>query len=245
MEKFSRIIQLIGEDKFIELSSKKVTIIGLGAVGSFAAEGLARSGVKNFTLVDFDKITCSNINRHIAALESTIGVPKVQAVMDRIKDINPEADVEIMDIFAHKETFEKIFDNKADLTIDAIDSLIPKIELLAYTYKNGINIISSMGAALRTDPLQIRVSDLFKTDVCPLAKCMRKHLRRRGITNGIPCVFSKENPIKSGMKAPDKNEENGETIRGRKRNILGSSPVVTAVFGMVIADYSVKNLLNL
>ncbi len=243
MERFSRIIQLIGETEFRKLTGKTVTIIGLGAVGSAAAEGLARSGIKHFRLVDFDKIALSNVNRHIAALESTIGIPKVKAVGSRIRDINPEACIEEMEIFAHRESFGKIFDNTPDLVIDAIDSLGPKIELVTYCYENSLEIISSMGAALRTDPLKIRRGDLFDTDICPLARNMRKYLRRKGITGGIKCVYSEEIPVKTGMRPPEGDEE-VDFVRGRERNILGSYPSVTSVFGMVIADTGVKTLLE-
>jgi len=244
MERFSRIIQLIGEADFNKLTAKKVTIIGLGAVGGFAAEGLARSGINRFRLVDFDIVSKTNINRHVAALESTIGIPKVRAIADRIRDINPAAEVEEMEMFARKETFGKIFNNSPDLVIDAIDSLLPKTELISYIHEHKLNGISSMGAALRTDPLKIKISDLFETDICPLARILRKYLRRRGISSGVKCVYSFENPVNSGIRKSDENEEPGYD-RGRERNILGSYPSVTAVFGLVIADYGVKSLLTL
>ncbi len=174
MERFSRIIQLLGNDKFNRLTGKRVTIIGLGAVGGFAAEGLARSGISKFRLVDFDNISRSNINRHVAALESTIGRSKVNVIAERIRDINPDAEVEEMEMFAHRETFEEIFSDSPDLVVDAIDSLGPKIELLTYIHEKRLNGISSMGAALRTDPLKIKVADLFETDICPLARKFKK-----------------------------------------------------------------------
>ncbi len=244
MERFSRIIQLLGEEKFSILKTKKVTIIGLGAVGGFAAEGLARSGISNFRLVDFDAISRSNINRHIAALESTVGKSKVKVISERIKDINPDAVIEEMEIFAHKETFDEIFNNSPDFVVDAIDSLGPKIELLTFIHQNNLNGISSMGAALRTDPLKIKTADLFDTDVCPLARNLRKYLRRKGITKGIKCVYSYENPVKSGLRLPEE-EEASDFVRGRERNILGSYPAVTAVFGLLIADCGIKNLLGM
>ncbi len=243
MERFSRIIQLLGEENFNKLNRKKITIIGLGAVGGFAAEGLARSGISKFRLVDFDAVSITNINRHVAALESTIGIPKIKAVADRIRDINPDAEIEEMEIFASRETFDDIFNNRPDLVIDAIDSLGPKIELISYIHEKRLNGISSMGAALRTDPLKVRAADLFETDVCPLARNLRKHLRRRGINSGVKCVYSFENPLKSGMRIPEENETS-DFIRGRERNILGSYPAVTAVFGLVIADCGIKNLLE-
>ena len=243
MERFSRIIQLLGDEKFSILKNKKATIVGLGAVGGFAAEGLARSGISKFRLVDFDKISRSNINRHIAALESTVGKSKVNVVAERIRDINPEADIEEMEIFAHRETFDEIFSNSPDLVIDAIDSLGPKIELISYIHSKKLNGISSMGAALRTDPFKIKTADLFETDVCPLARNLRKYLRRKGITSGVNCVYSYENPLKTGLRAPEEGEKS-DFVKGRERNIMGSYPAVTAVFGLVIADWGIKSLLK-
>ena len=247
MERFSRLTQLIGSENLRLLSEKKITIVGLGAVGSFAAEALARCGIGHITLVDFDVIAQSNINRHIGALESTIGRPKVDVIGERIKGINPSCDVVRMDFFAHRETFDTIFNETPDIIIDAIDSLGPKIELLSWAHERSIDIVSSMGAALRTDPSRIRIADISETEVCPLARNLRKYLRRRGITGGITCVYSDENPADEGLRPPDRNNEEEMTafIRGRERNILGSYPVVTALFGLYAAHAALKKLIAL
>ncbi|MDX9800447.1 MAG: tRNA threonylcarbamoyladenosine dehydratase [Spirochaetia bacterium] len=245
MERFSRLTQLIGEDKFSQLSGKHVSVIGLGAVGGFAAEALARCGIGHITLADFDLIAVTNINRHIGALDCTVGRAKVDVIKERIAGINPECTVNALKIFAHIETFPEIFKDKPDIIIDAVDSLGPKIELLSWAVENSIEIVSSMGAALRTDPSKIKTADISETDVCPLAKNLRKYLRRRGITNGITCVYSDEIPEKKALRRPESESEKEDFIRGRERNILGSYPVITAIFGLLAADEAIKKLIIL
>ena len=151
MERFSRIIQVIGEDSFQKLQKAHITIFGLGAVGAWAAEMLARSGIGRFTLVDFDQIAKTNINRHVCAAESTIGIPKVEAVKNRILDINPRAEVKALKLFADYTNREEILDENPDIVIDAIDSLGPKASLLEAIHRRGLLAISSMGAAHRFD----------------------------------------------------------------------------------------------
>lgn len=266
MERFSRLIQLTGKDKFSLLSGKKVLIAGLGAVGGFAAEALARCGIGSITLADFDVIELSNINRHIGALESTLGRPKVEVIGERISGINPKCRVRMVREFLHRENLDQLFPEtehdkageksgddpaglygKPDILIDAIDSLGPKIELLAWAHEAGIETVSSMGAALRKDPSRIRIADLSETDVCPLARNMRKYLRRRGIAEGITCVYSDEAPSRSALRPPDASdeEEMKQFVRGRERNILGSYPVVTAMFGLYAAHAAIEKLVDL
>ena len=249
MERFSRLTQLIGNEKIKLLSEKKVTIVGLGAVGGFAAEVLARCGTGCFTLVDFDVVSVSNINRNIIALDSTVGKPKTDVIEERIKDINPHCAVIKKNSFAHKDSFDSIFAEKPDMVIDAIDALGPKIELLVFCVKNEIPIISSMGAALKKDPSKIKIADISETDVCPLAKELRRHLKRKGITTGITVIFSTEHALRTGLRPPPKRdtEDKGETpyIRGRERNILGSYPAVTAMFGIYAAHAAIEKLIDL
>ncbi|MCL2481677.1 MAG: tRNA threonylcarbamoyladenosine dehydratase [Spirochaetaceae bacterium] len=236
MERFSRLTQLIGNEKIKILAKKKVAIIGLGAVGGFAAEALARCGTGHLTLVDFDVIEVSNINRHIAAFDSTVGKPKVDVMGERIKDINPLCLVSKKNIFADKNSFDSIFAEKPDMVIDAIDSLGPKADLLAYCVANKIAIVSSMGAALKKDPSKIKIADISKTDVCPLAKKLRNSLKQKGITEGITVIYSTEPAIKTGLKLPHEDDKlDQEDVKGRKRSILGSYPVVTAMFGLYAA----------
>ncbi|MCL2294605.1 MAG: tRNA threonylcarbamoyladenosine dehydratase [Spirochaetes bacterium] len=266
MERFSRLIQLIGNEKIELLAKKKVTIVGLGAVGGFALEILARCGTGHFTLVDFDVIVASNINRNIGALDSTVGKPKADVFAARIKDINPACTVEKKKVFAHKDSFDSIFAEKPDIVIDAIDSLGPKIELLRYCVTNKIAVISSMGAALKKDPAKIKIADISETDVCPLAKELRKHLKRKGITAGITVVYSTEHALRTGLRPPPAKiikqadgkyvlddlgsrlpAEEGAAlyIRGRERNILGSYPAVTAMFGIYIAHAAIQALADI
>jgi len=249
MERFSRLTQLIGSEKLKILSEKKVTVVGLGAVGGFAAEALARCGTGYFTLVDFDVIEITNINRHIGALDSTVGKPKINVMGERIKDINPLCIVNKINIFANKDSFDLIFAEKPDMLIDAIDSLGPKSELLAYCVTNKIPVISSMGAALKKDPSKIKIADISKTDVCPLASKLRRYLKQKGITEGITVIYSTEPAIKTALKLPNKNntmdqeEETGASYK-REIKILGSYPVVTAMFGLYAAHAAIKTFVD-
>ncbi len=242
MERFSRIIQLIGEKRFALLQTRRITIVGLGAVGGQAAECLARAGVGHLRLVDFDTIQPSNINRQILALTTNIGTPKVEAARQRILAINPDCTVEALPIFAAEETMDRILTPPPDLLIDAIDSLNPKIQLLTAAYIANISIISSMGAALRTDPTKIRYGDVFESSSCPLAKHVRKRLRRRGIESGIPCVFSTEKVDFDYQPAETEDNATPYAQRGRRRNVLGSLPTLTGIFGLFIANQAILQL---
>ena len=152
MEQFIRTKLLLGEDKTAKIFNSKITVIGLGAVGSFAVEILARIGVGNLTLVDFDVVQISNINRQLYALHSTVNNKKTELAKNRVLDVNPNCKVKTFDTFVNTDTFETILSDKPNIVIDAIDSYNPKLRLLEYCYKNNIKIISSMGAALKTDP---------------------------------------------------------------------------------------------
>ncbi len=242
MERFTRIIQLVGKKRFSKLQNSSVTIVGLGAVGGHAMEGLARAGVGQLRLVDFDTIQPSNINRQILALESNIGRPKVEAARERILAINPLCKVDTLEIFAAEETMGQILNPQPDLLIDAIDSLNPKIQLLTAAHQAGVHIISSMGAALRTDPTKIQYGDIFESRNCPLAKHVRKRLRRRNIEGGISCVFSTEK-VNFDYQPPEE-EDNATPYakRGRQRNVLGSLPTLTGIFGLYIANQAILEL---
>jgi len=248
MVRFTRTEQLLGKVKFQQLQSATVTIVGLGAVGGYAVEGLVRAGVGHLRIVDFDTVQQTNLNRQIIALETTLGQPKALATRDRVLAINPGCRVEPMQIFAGEETLEQIFEPRPDLLIDAIDSLNPKTHLLQGAYLRDIPVISSMGAALRTDPLLIRSGDLFDTRSCPLAKHLRKRLRNRGVGRGITCIYSTEKINFDYHLHHEKDKEEstiGETPfseRGRKRNILGSLPTITGIFGLTIANLAILRL---
>ncbi len=245
MDRFIRTRRLLGEERFKLLQSRMVTVVGLGAVGGYVVEGLVRAGIRHLRIVDHDTIQPSNINRQLLALETTLGRPKAEVAKERILAINSECRVEALQIFAGEETLSQILQPRPDLLIDAIDSLNPKCQLLQGAYLSKIPVISSMGAALRTDPTLIRSGDLFTTSNCPLAKHLRKRLRNRGVGAGISCVYSVEK-IDFAYELP---EEDGAVVgetpyadRGRQRNVLGSLPTVTGIFGLTIANQAIMRL---
>ncbi len=244
MERFLRTERLIGSKSMEILGTRMVLVAGLGAVGSYAVEGIARVGVGSLKLVDFDRVSRSNINRQLFALESTIGLKKPDVAAERVRDINPECKVIPVNSFVHCDTLKDLTDPLPDLIIDAIDSLNPKIELLSYAYKNNIPVISSMGAALRTDPHKIKTGDIFDTSRCPLSKQVRKRLRNRGVGRGIQCVYSTES-VKFSYTDPEDEKENEDIYeRGLKRRVLGSLPTLTGIFGLILANMAYQKLIS-
>ena len=225
-EKFtSRTELLIGKQGIKKLQNSKVAIFGLGGVGSYVVEGLSRAGVGNFILVDNDKINPSNINRQIIATTKTVGKPKVVVEKERILEINPEANVEIIEEFFTKDSKE-IFDNTFSYIIDAIDTISSKIELIVRANKLNIPIISCMGTGNKLDPTKFEITDIYKTTVCPLAKVIRKELRNRGIEK-LKVLYSKEEPIKLN-----------------NTNTISSISFVPSVAGLIISGEVIKDILN-
>jgi tRNA A37 threonylcarbamoyladenosine dehydratase len=239
-EQFVRTKLLLGTTKTEKIFNSKVTVIGLGAVGSFAVEILARMGVGTLTLVDFDVVQESNINRQLYALHSTINLKKTELAKKRVLDINPDCKVNTLNVFVNTDTFEQIFSDVPDIVIDAIDSYNPKLRLLEYCYKNNIKIISSMGAALKTDPFSVKYADLFETHHCKLAERLRGDLRSLGISKGIPCVFSEQSPQIKPIPLPEQDGKKYGKNGGPK--ILGSSPVITGIFGILLANKAIELL---
>jgi tRNA A37 threonylcarbamoyladenosine dehydratase len=188
-ERFSRIKRMVGPAGMQRLESAFVAIIGLGAVGSYAVEGLARAGVGRLRLVDFDVVRPSNINRQLHALTSTLGMPKTAVARRRVLDINPACRVEALPCFVHTDTLAQVLAGGPVVVVDAIDSLTPKVELLAALQSRGIPVVSSMGAAWRTDPAMVRVGPLSLITTCPLATKVRKRLKSRGLSTDLPCVY--------------------------------------------------------
>lgn len=240
---FQRIALLVGEEGLARLQAAHVAVIGLGAVGSYATEALARAGVGRLRLVDFDVIGESNLNRQLYALHSTIGQPKAELAKARVLDINPDCQVEALRVFVHTDTMDQVLAGPPDLVVDAIDSYNPKLELLCALTQRGIPAISSMGAALRTDPAHIKIGHIHGTSICPLARQLRKGLRQRGVTTGIPCVYSDEPVDTSCIQEPDENEER-VVDRGRHRRAMGSLPTMTGIFGLMVANLALKRLLE-
>ncbi|OQA55903.1 MAG: tRNA threonylcarbamoyladenosine dehydratase [Candidatus Omnitrophica bacterium ADurb.Bin277] len=230
---------LIGKEKVLKLKHSFVTVIGLGAVGGFATEALARLGVGHLRLVDYDKLKATNLNRNILALEHSLGRPKVEVMKERISGISPACKVEVLQVFAAADSFGTIFSETPDLVIDAIDALNPKVQLLVYCHENRVPVFSSMGAATRTRVQHVKSGDLFKSHGCPLAREIRSRLRRNGIKKGIFCVYSDEAVRKTPRMIM--NEED-DYQRGRQRSKLGSLPTIPAIFGLLLAHYAAEHL---
>ncbi len=236
---------MLGEEGLARLQNSFVVVVGLGAVGSYATEALARSGVGKLRLIDFDEVNESNINRQLYALHSTIGRGKAELAAERVRDINPDCIIENSNTFVHADTLDEVLADNPDVVIDAIDSLNPKVALLAGTVERGFKVFSSMGAALRRDPSKIIMSDIAKTMNCPLARLVRKRLRRyHDIKKGITCVSSTE-LAPEASEASMEEDKTPYTGRGRARPALGSLSTITGIFGLTLAtaviEYLVEN----
>lgn len=248
LNRFSRTELLLGKDSMEKLKLSTVAIFGVGGVGSFVAEGLARSGVYNFVLIDDDKICVTNINRQIHATTKTVGVDKVEAMKERILDINPKACVITYKAFANKDNIDDILSNNCDYIVDAIDTISSKLELVVKAKERSIPIISSMGAGNKLDPTRFEIVDIKKTSMCPVAKVMRRELRKREI-NSLKVVYSKEEPLTPISTASNCNNccvcPKG-TVRKctERRQIPGSISFVPSVVGLIIASEVVKDLTN-
>lgn len=232
MNQFSRTELLIGKDGVEKLANSKVAIFGIGGVGSFVVEALARAGIGNFVLVDNDEVDITNLNRQIIATHKTIGKPKVEIARERILDINPNANVEIYREFFMPES-KGILDNSIDYIVDAVDTVTAKIELAVRAEKMSIPIISSMGTGNKLDPTRFEVTDIYKTSVCPLAKVMRKELKQRDIKK-LKVVYSKEEPIKP---------LNSNEITNKKQ-VPGSISFVPSVAGLIVASEVIKDIIK-
>ena len=234
VNQFSREELLIGKETVEKLNKSKVAIFGIGGVGSYVVEGLARAGIGNFVLIDNDEVALTNINRQLIATNKTIGMSKVEVAKNRILEINPNAKVEIYKEFFMPET-EGILDNSIDYIVDAIDTVTAKIELVLRANELNIPIISCMGTGNKLDPTKFEVADIYKTSICPLAKVMRKELKQRGIKR-LKVVYSKEEPIKINL-------DNIEEITSKK-HVPGSISFVPSVAGLIIAGEVIKDLIK-
>lgn len=225
---FSRTELIIGKENVEKLKKSKVAVFGIGGVGSYVVEGLVRSGIGNFVLIDNDEVVVSNINRQIIATHKTVGKSKVEIAKQRILEINPEANVEIYKVFFMPE-IEGILDDSIDYVVDAVDTVTAKIELIMRANNLNIPIISCMGTGNKLDPTQFEITDIYKTSVCPLAKVMRKELKTRGIKK-LKVLYSKEEPIKTNLI------ENG-------KQVPGSISFVPSVAGLIIAGEVIKDIM--
>jgi len=240
--RFARTELLLGWNGMERLRQAHVLVVGLGAVGSYAVEGLARAGVGRLRIADFDILRPSNMNRQLYALDSTLGRAKTDVAEARIHDIHPNCRVEVHRVFADAATLPALLEGPPDVVIDAIDSVSSKILLLAAAVRSGAFVVSSMGAATRTDPLQIRTGDLKNTNACPLARRVRKRLRLQGISEGIRCVYSLEPANTAGRSGPRDWSEEDLMQRGRPRAPLGSLSVLTGMFGLIAASEAIRYL---
>lgn len=232
--KLLRISRFLGDEAVDSLWDRFVVVVGVGAVGSYCLEALARSGIGTFRLVDFDTVEYSNINRQLVALESTIGKRKVDVACSRIHDIEHEIKVQTLPVFVDESTIEQVFapfeGKTPDLIVDAIDSVKSKCLLFSQAYARNIPVVSSMGAALRKDPSLVRTGDLMDTWGCPLAKQVRTNVRKQGVGKGIDVVFSPE--VVEFTYGQDE-----------RQKVLGSLPTLTGIFGLNLAHLALNRLL--
>lgn len=244
VNQFDRTIRLLGNGAVEQLGRAKVGVFGLGAVGSFVTETLARSGVGFLRLVDFDRVEPSNLNRQLYALHSTLGQKKAKIARDRVLDIHPGCGVEICDTFVNAESLKTLLSDDLDVVVDAIDGLNSKVNLLVAARQMNLPVVSSMGAGGRMDVSLIRTGDISETQVCPLARVVRRRLHRRGVFTGIRCVYSLEVPVRSpdATLLPDQaSDASGEdTGHGRQRPPIGTIPWIPGIFGLTLAAEAVR-----
>lgn len=262
---FARFSMMVGEEGIEKLNNSRVIVFGVGGVGSYTVEALARSGVGYITMVDFDEISESNINRQLHSLRSTIGKSKTDVMKNRVLDINPNCKVELVKKLVYND-FDEILGNseceklqetegdlnsrkrtcKYDFVVDAIDVIGSKVNLIEYCIKNKINIISSMGFGNKMHPEMVEIAKIKNTSVCPMARTIRSILKKKGITN-IPVAFSKEMPIQPNKSELFKEElptEFRENNKIPRKTTPGSNAFVPGTAGLVLASYVVRKLLE-
>ena len=235
--RFSRTALLFGEEAMIRLNRSRVAIFGIGGVGGYVAEALSRSGVGSFELIDRDVVSESNINRQIIATGKTIGRDKTEVMAERIHDINPDAQVTQRKCFYLPETADQFDFAQYDYVIDAVDTITAKIEIILRAQKAGVPVISSMGAGNKLDPSKFEVADIYKTSVDPLARVMRRELKKRGVRK-LKVVYSKEEPIRPLGRIE------ADPEAGRK-DVPGSAVFTPAAAGLLIASEVVKDLIRM
>ncbi|MDB5099290.1 MAG: tcdA [Cyanobacteria bacterium RYN_339] len=253
LHRFSRTELLIGASGYERLQGANVAVFGLGGVGSYAAEALARAAVGKLTLVDYDLVCATNVNRQLHAMIGTIGKPKAEVMAERTKKINPKVEVQAVQQFYSAQNADELLAGGYDYVIDAIDNVTAKLHLIASAHGRGMRVISAMGAANKLDPTQIRVADIAETHTCPLARDVRKELRKKyDIERGVTVVFSTESPI-----FPDADVANCEVkcicppthMKGvndceQKSQINGTISYLPAMFGLMMAGTVVQHLMQ-
>ena len=234
-EWMERTALLMGEEKMERIRRAHVLVVGAGGVGAYAAEMLVRAGVGRLTLWDADRVQPSNINRQLPALHSTIGLDKVAVMQQRIADINPEAKVEALKMFITPDSVNRLLEAKPDFVIDAIDSISPKVALIEHCLREGINIISSMGAGGRLDPTAVRYADISQTHNDGLARVVRTRLRKDGFHKGLTVVWSEEPSTEASLIFTD-----GELPC--KRSSYGTVSYLPCIFGCMLAAHAINKL---
>ena len=234
MNSFSRTQLLLGSDAMAKLKSARVAVFGLGGVGGYVVEALARSGIGALDLIDHDTISVTNINRQLFALHSTVGMSKAEAAKRRVLDINPEITVTVYNAFYGPDTADQFDFTKYDYIVDAIDTVTAKLALIANAKDVGTPIICSMGTGNKLDPTKFQITDIAKTSVCPLARVMRKECAKRGFKH-VKVLFSTEDPIPSS-------EESTEELPEGRRSLPGSVAFVPSVAGLLIAGEVIKDI---
>jgi tRNA A37 threonylcarbamoyladenosine dehydratase len=229
-----RTVQLLGREECKKLQEAHVLVAGLGGVGAMAAEMLVRAGIGRITIADSDKISDTNINRQLAALHSTIGKPKTAVMKERLLDINPELRVTVFDSYIDGDSIEKLFQTSFDYVVDAIDTLTPKILLIAEVCKRELPLVSSMGSGGKTDPSRIAITGFEKTYNCRLAYLLRKKLRKVGVTGGFQVVFSTEQVNRDLLEVAE-NEAN-------KKSLPGTVSYIPAIFGCMLSSVVIQGI---
>ena len=249
LNQFSRTELLIKEEGVKKLHNSKVAVFGIGGVGSFVVEGLVRAGVENFVIIDDDKICLTNLNRQIIATRKTIGKYKVDVMKERILEINPDAKVETYKEFFMPNSETNIITEDLDYVVDCVDTVTAKLEIVEQCKKLNVPVISSMGTGNKLDPSQFKITDIYKTNICPLAKVMRKELRKRNI-DSLKVIYSEEEPIKIEEYSNSSCKTNCICPPGTKRKctvrnqVPGSISFVPSVAGLMIAGEIVRDIIS-
>ncbi|WP_417508777.1 ThiF family adenylyltransferase [Methylophaga sp.] len=233
---FERTHILIGDEGIEKLQNSHIFLAGIGGVGSYTAEALARMGVGKMTLVDHDVVSGSNMNRQLVALRSTVDVLKADVIAARIKDINPDCQVTLITDFLTPESIPTVLSQGYDVVIDAIDSLSSKAALLETAWRNEMTVFASMGAGGKLDPTQVKTGDLMDTSICKLAKQLRGQLRKRGVGRGIQTVYSLEAPLPPLPPEP--------VSRGRARAVNGTVSYMPSIFGLTLAGLVINHIIG-
>lgn len=241
LARFARTIDFLGEPGFAALRRATVVVVGLGGVGSHAALALARAGIGRLRLVDFDAVAVSNLNRHAVATLADAGQPKADVMVRRLADIVPDTEATAVRAFFHRDKADEILAGPLDFVVDAIDGLNTKVTLLRCCVERGLAVVSSMGASARSDPSLVRVGPIESSSGCPLARHVRRRLRRQGVATGITVVYSTE---ASRTPLPPDDEES-QLGPGRTRNRLPSLPTLPGIFGFAAANEVIARLAGL